>query len=51
MVIELLNIAIEAICNTFTLERDDYIKPIKDVASAAVFNMIVFNEILLFVLF
>ena len=50
LVVELLNTAIEMICNKLTLEHDEQIKAIKDVASAAVFIMIALNGILLLAL-
>lgn len=41
LVVELLNTAIEKLCDRVTLERDSVIKSIKDMASAAVFLLLV----------
>lgn len=45
--VELLNTAIERICNKITLEYDDDIKAVKDLSSAAVFILVILNGVLL----
>lgn len=46
MVVELLNSGIEKACDTVTLERHPLIKAAKDMASAAIFVVMVMNALL-----
>jgi diacylglycerol kinase (ATP) len=41
LILELVNTAIEKVCNRMTLEYDEQIKAIKDISSAAVFMAII----------
>lgn len=50
LIVELINTAIERLCNRITLEHDEQIKIIKDISSASVFIAIILFLIIFFTL-